>query len=250
MRSLERARLVLASPGFRRFGFAAWTGGALAAGYALRSKDEEQSRRQLPTGWRACCDGKQLTPAQAALQPKLREIVGAANVKTEVEQKGSRLGSGIAFAVVRPGTLQECLDCLQACVDADVCILPQGANTGLTGASVPRAPDAGLDRPTVVINMTRLDTIIPIDEGKRMVCLGGAGILSVRQKAATFDCESHSVLGSIFLNPTTAAGVAFGSGGTQLRKGPVYTERLLYARVDENGARYPIQYRIHPTRAI
>ena len=47
--------------------------------------------------------------------------------------------------------------------------------------------------------------------------------------------ESHSVLGSIFLNPTTAAGVAFGSGGTQLRKGPVYTERLLYARVNDKG---------------
>ena len=38
------------------------------------------------------------------------------------------------------------------------------------------------------------------------------------------DRESHSVLGSTFLNPTTAAaGVAFGSGGTQCRKGPAYT---------------------------
>jgi len=28
------------------------------------------------------------------------------------------------------------------------------------------------------------------------------------------------MLGSVFLNPTVAAGVALGSGGTQLRKGP------------------------------
>ena len=48
------------------------------------------------------------------------------------------------------------------------------------------------------------------------------------------DRESHSILGSTFLNPTTAAGVAFGSGGTQCRKGPAYTERALYIRIVEN----------------
>ncbi len=109
------------------------------------------------------------------------------------------------------------------------------------------------------------------------VCLAGAGIHSVLLKAAALGVDSHSVLGSIFLNPTTAAGIAFGSGvrptylarcgheqrscctrahavrrrgtvtgshgsfvrshaqGTQLRKGPVYTERLLYAHVDDKG---------------
>ena len=48
------------------------------------------------------------------------------------------------------------------------------------------------------------------------------------------DRESHSILGSTFLNPTTAAGVAFGSGGTQCRKGPAYTERSLYLKVSTN----------------
>jgi D-lactate dehydrogenase (quinone) len=48
------------------------------------------------------------------------------------------------------------------------------------------------------------------------------------------DRESHSILGSTFLNPTTAAGVAFGSGGTQCRKGPAYTERALYIKIVEN----------------
>ena len=41
-------------------------------------------------------------------------------------------------------------------------------------------------------------------------------------------------MGSTFLNPTTAAGVAFGSGGTQCRKGPAYTERALYLKITEN----------------
>jgi len=36
------------------------------------------------------------------------------------------------------------------------------------------------------------------------------------------------------LNPTTAASVAFGSGGTQLRKGPACTDRALYLKVNSN----------------
>ena len=32
----------------------------------------------------------------------------------------------------------------------------------------------------------------------------------------------NQVLGSLFLNPTVAAGVAFGSGGAQMRRGPVF----------------------------
>lgn len=80
---------------------------------------------------------------------------------------------------------------LQACVDADACVIPQGANTGLTGGSVPRGE--ALDRPTVVINMTSLTTISPIDGGERLVCLAGAGIHSALGKAAEIQRESHSV---------------------------------------------------------
>ena len=231
----RRLGAALASPFVRRLSLAAYTGGAIYLGYAARSVDDEQKKRSLPSGFRACCESRALSPAQQALPDRLSAIVGAAHVEHAVEQRGSRLGRGEAFAVVRPGTLQEAIDALQACVDADVCIIPQGANTGLTGASVPRGAEAGVDRPTVVINLTRLNSIMPIDGGQRMVCLAGAGIHSVLQRAAGLGKESHSVLGSIFLNPTTAAGIAFGSGGTQLRKGPVYTERLLYAKVDEAG---------------
>ena len=51
----------------RRAAFAAYSGGAVAIGYALRGADEEQKRRQLPMGWRACCESRALTPAQQAL---------------------------------------------------------------------------------------------------------------------------------------------------------------------------------------
>ena len=92
--------------------------------------------------------------------------------------------------------------------------------TTCPGGSVPRDADTtpGLDRPSVVINFSRLRTITPIDDGKRLVCLAGAGIQDALHKANALGVDSHSELGSFFLNPTVAAGVAFGSGGTQLRK--------------------------------
>ena len=58
-------------------------------------------RRQLPMGWRACCESRALTPAQQALPDKLTAIVGALNVERGVEQRGSRMGRGEAFVVVK-----------------------------------------------------------------------------------------------------------------------------------------------------
>ena len=74
-----------------------------------------------------------------ALPDRLRAIVP--KVEAHVVQIGARIGKGEALAVVQPDTLQQAVDVLQACVDADVCVIPQGANTGLTGGSVPRPSD-------------------------------------------------------------------------------------------------------------
>lgn len=100
-----------------------------------------------------------------------------------------------------------------------------------TGGSVPRMQAD--DRPTVVVSMKELDTVFPIDNGERVVCLAGVGLASLHRFVQEHfpERESHSILGSTFLNPTTAAGVAFGSGGTQMRKGPAFTERALYLKV-------------------
>ena len=49
-------------------------------------------------------------------------------------------------------------------------------------------------------------------EEKQALCLAGTGIQNLQKKAAKAGLSSHSVLGSLFLNPTVAAGVAFGSG--------------------------------------
>ena len=96
--------------------------------------------------------------------------------------------------------------------------------------------DNGDSRPVVILSLKRLQTHFPIDDGKRVVCLAGTGISTLAKSIQEWfpDRESHSILGSTFLNPTTAAGVAFGSGGTLVRKGPARTDRALYCKVYKN----------------
>ena len=83
--------------------------------------------------------------------------------------------------------------------------------------------------------MSNLKKIQLVGDKKQMLCLAGAGIFDLATAANSVDRESHSILGSYFLNPSVAAGIAFGSGGTQIRKGPAYTERALWCKVDKDG---------------
>ena len=226
-------------------------GVALGVGYAVGREDTEIRRRVLPTGKNSCCDGAQHDHQNAsqqrpsssvgtALCDELSAIVGREHVLTDSAQhsiytRGARIGSGRTHAVVRPGTLREAVAALRACVAAGFVVLPQGANTGLTGGSVPR--DGACDRPYVVMSTRRLTRVVPIEGGRRVLCFAGAGIFDLAQtlsRDGETPRESHSVLGSMFLNPSVGAGVAFGSGGTQLRKGPAYTERVLWCRVTKS----------------
>jgi len=185
------------------------------------------------------------------LMKKLQAIVGLSNnvIDGHVENssataaylKGQRLGHGSAVAIVCPTTLSQLPPIVQACLEAQCTIIVQGANTGLTGSSVPNTT-TNSGRPTVVISMKHLTTIVPVDDGMKMLCHAGVGLGSLQQyvEDTVPGRMSHSVLGSTFLNPTTAAGVAFGSGGTQIRKGPSTTERALYLKVADNGHGQPI----------
>jgi hypothetical protein len=126
-------------------------------------------------------------------------------------------------------------------------IYPQGANTALTGGSVPRSDNG------IAINMRRLNKIVALDDEASLVltfgglilyliffivysyCLG-AGIHDLSTFLAKLNRDSHTALGSSFLNPTgnsgvcfiicsvtfvcvVAAGIALGSGGVLMRKG-------------------------------
>jgi len=210
--------------------------GAVAAvgGFMLGEKDWSLRQRTLPCAHHACCEPC-LTDVQKSLVPTLQGIVGSSHVKADHTQKGSRLGKGSAMAHVTPQSLKQVIEVMQACIAADVAILPQGANTSLTGGSVVR--NAESERPTVVINMRSLRKILPVgDEGKQVLCFAGAGISDLQTLMLNkYNRDSHSILGSHFLNPSVAAGVAYGSGGTQIRKGPAWTERALFCKVGPSG---------------
>jgi D-lactate dehydrogenase len=85
-----------------------------------------------------------MTDSETQLLAALRQAVGASHVLTSARataryRRGYRTGSGPAIAVVRPGSLVELWRVARACVAADVSIIMQASNTGLTGGSTPMA---------------------------------------------------------------------------------------------------------------
>jgi FAD/FMN-containing dehydrogenase len=77
---------------------------------------------------------------------------------------------GNALCVVRPETVEQVSSILHACNIAGVGVVPQGGNTGLVGGSVP-----ALDSGAVVLSLTRLNSMGPVDPVTGQVSVG-AGV--------------------------------------------------------------------------
>lgn len=168
----------------------------------------------------------------------LCHIVGAKYVitdpsKTERYRTGYRFGTGNAIAVVRPATLWEQWQVLEACVAADVIVISQAANTGITGGSNPFGND--YDRDVVIINTMRNDNIQLILDAKQAICLTGATLNHLEQELKPHNREPHSVIGSSCIGASVIGGVCNNSGGSLVQRGPAYTEMALYAQRNANG---------------
>jgi D-lactate dehydrogenase len=146
---------------------------------------------------------------------------------------GDRFGAGEVLAVLRPGSLVDMWRALQVCVDHDLIVITQGANTGLTGGSGPG--DQDYDRDIVILSTLRIDGIHLLHDAREAVCLAGVTLFSLEDTLAAHGREPHSVIGSSSIGATVVGGIANNSGGSQIRKGPAYTEQALFARVDEDG---------------
>ena len=82
------------------------------------------------------------------------------------------------MAVVRPRSLVEQWNVLQACVAADVVMIFQAAKTGLTeGATA----NGTYDRDAVVISTTRMDAIHMLKDGAQVVSLPGATLFDLEK---------------------------------------------------------------------
>lgn len=177
------------------------------------------------------------SPEHDAMLLELKQVIGKANVllsrrAKSAYAKGDRYGGGDVLAVLRPGTLVEMWKALQICVDNDLIVIPQSANTGLTGGSGPG--DQDYDREIVIISTLRINQIHLINDAREAVCLAGSTLHELGEVLAPHDREPHSVIGSTSVGASVVGGIANNSGGSQVRKGPAYTEHAVYARVDED----------------
>jgi D-lactate dehydrogenase len=175
---------------------------------------------------------------QLSLIQDLKTIVGAKqlltdSVKKQAYTKGFRFGSGEAIAVVRPENLVEIWQVLKACVEADVAVIMQAANTGLTGGSTPNGND--YDRDIVIISTMRIDSIHLIDNAKQIVGLAGSTLFGLEDVLRPYGREPHSVIGSSCIGASIVGGICNNSGGALVQRGPAYTELSIYAQIDAMG---------------
>lgn len=174
----------------------------------------------------------------ASLISQLRQIVGDKYLITDPSQSeayrsGYRFGNGNALAVVRPGNLTEFWAILKACVVADVIVIAQAANTGLTGGSTPDGND--YDRDIVIINAMRISGIQLINDAQQVVCLPGSTLNELEIALKPHGREPHSVIGSSCIGASVIGGICNNSGGALVQRGPAYTEMALYAQLTEQG---------------
>ena len=117
------------------------------------------------------------------LAQALVKVVGAKHVLSDPELKSSyerdytgRYG-GSARLVVRPADTEQVAGVMTACSRAGAAIVPQGGNTGLVGASVPRNGE-------VLVSLQRLASIGEVDEAIGQVTVGAGATLAALQDAA------------------------------------------------------------------
>ena len=178
------------------------------------------------------------SPDPDALLTRLRAIVGRRHLLTGERatarfRHGYRTGAGAAIAVVRPGSLVELWHVAQACVAADVSIIMQAANTGLTGGSTPDGDD--YPGGVVIVATMRIAGLHLIRDAGQVVCLPGTTLDALEKALAPLGREPHSVIGSSCFGASVIGGVCNNSGGSLVRRGPAYTGLALYGQVGADG---------------
>ncbi len=155
-------------------------------------------------------------PDSAALIGEFQVIVGRSHVVTSPEathrfRTGIRFGSGPVVAVVRPGSLAELWRVLKACVAANMIVIMQASNTGVTGGSTPDGDD--YDRGVVLINTMRIGGLHLINNGTQVVCLPGSTLFHLEKALDAIDRAPHSVIGSSCIGASVFGGICNNSGG-------------------------------------
>ncbi len=117
------------------------------------------------------------------LQQALVDVVGPAHVLSDPDLTASYERDytgryrGRARFVVRPADTAQVAGVVAACNRHGIAVVPQGGNTGLVGASVPRDGE-------VVLSLTRLTEVGDVDGTLGQVTVGAGATLAALQAAA------------------------------------------------------------------
>lgn len=147
--------------------------------------------------------------------------------------KGFRVGKGEAIAVLIPETLLELWNILERCVKNNVIMILQAANTGVTGGSTPDAND--YDRDVVVVSTRKLKGLQLLEDATQVLAFPGTTLTELENALKPFRREPHSVIGSSCIGASVIGGICNNSGGSLIHRGPAYTEKSLFAQIDEDG---------------
>lgn len=144
----------------------------------------------------------------------LTAVLGAAGVVEDPDdahryERGYRYGSGRALAIARPASVAELRSVVRYCFAHDLKIIPQGANTGLVGASTPDHTGE-----QVVVSLDRLRGVEAVDVHNRTaVALGGTRLSALNREVDQHELFFPIDLGS---DPTLGGMVATNTGGSRL----------------------------------
>ncbi len=171
------------------------------------------------------------------LHDKVIDIVGKKNFLINEKEKtpytsGWRTKPGECEFVVLPDSLSNMWAVLKLCIENNKYILMQAANTSLTGGST---PNGKYDHGLVIINTTKLKTIIPIKNGNQVLAFPGSTLYDLEKKVKPYNRAPHSEIGSSCIGASVVGGVCNNSGGALIKRGPAYTELSLFASVNNKG---------------
>jgi len=149
----------------------------------------------------------------SALIDALRAIVGPAGLLLGEDAapyaQGARYGAGQAACVVRPASTAEVAQVVASCAAHGAQLVPQGANTGLVGASTPDASGT-----QVLLSLGRLRQRCELDVANRSVAVhAGLRLHELNERLAPQQLWFPVDLAA---DPSIGGMVACNTGGTRL----------------------------------
>lgn len=141
----------------------------------------------------------EMNKGRAAMLEAFAGIIGSGRVLSDpqdmepFQQDWRGRYRSAALAVLMPGSTGEVSELVKLCFHHGVAIVPQGGNTGLTGGAI-----AGSERPTVILNLSRLNRVREIDErNNSLTAEAGCILANVREVADEHRRQFPMLLGSV-----------------------------------------------------